>query len=580
VKAYGEAARLYERALELWPRVSDAAEVTGLVDVDLLESAAAMYSLVGEQRRSEMLAQRGLDKLDPAAEPIRYARLLFRRGRSRWRLNQASQGLEDARQALELLPAEPSADRARVLSWLARTHALRGHYREAISEGEPALAMARDADLPMTVGETLNTLGMARIALGDVDTGEALLREAIRLARETDDVDDLGTAYSNLAELLSLAGRTVDALAVIEEGLSEIHMRLGQAFGWMVLTHSLRAFEAGRWDVARASEGPAIGSVEGVALIFRLLRDAELALGTGDEDLATQRLDAAEPLVRVTREAQWHGQFGSLLGELKRRAGDLEGAQRAVSRALDELEVCTDDVMRIARVTAVGMAVEADRALRGRDLREPEAERDALARARIHLDRLEAAAQDGGPVERAWLATGLAENGRAGADNDPALWEHAALAWDQLERPYCAALMRCREAEALVEAGDREQAAQVVAAALAVADRLDAGWLAGELRGLAARGRLEGLVAGTGDLASDGANGSTGVDGAETPFGLTPRELQVLTLIAEGATNRQIGAALYMAEKTASVHVSRILSKLGVQSRTQAAAVAHRLHLT
>ena len=66
---------------------------------------------------------------------------------------------------------------------------------------------------------------------------------------------------------------------------------------------------------------------------------------------------------------------------------------------------------------------------------------------------------------------------------------------------------------------------------------------------------------------------------AEDPFGLTPRERQVLALLAEGATNRQIGAALYMAEKTASVHVSRILAKLGVQGRTQAAAVAHRLHL-
>jgi len=68
-------------------------------------------------------------------------------------------------------------------------------------------------------------------------------------------------------------------------------------------------------------------------------------------------------------------------------------------------------------------------------------------------------------------------------------------------------------------------------------------------------------------------------DGSEIPFGLTPRELQVLALIADGATNRQIGASLYMAEKTASVHVSRILTKLGVQSRTQAAAIAHRQHL-
>ena len=60
---------------------------------------------------------------------------------------------------------------------------------------------------------------------------------------------------------------------------------------------------------------------------------------------------------------------------------------------------------------------------------------------------------------------------------------------------------------------------------------------------------------------------------------MTARERQVLALVAEGATNRQIGASLYMAEKTASVHVSRILSKLGVRSRTQAAAVAHRHHL-
>ena len=59
-------------------------------------------------------------------------------------------------------------------------------------------------------------------------------------------------------------------------------------------------------------------------------------------------------------------------------------------------------------------------------------------------------------------------------------------------------------------------------------------------------------------------------------FGLTSRERQVLALVAEGATNREIGATLYMAEKTASVHVSRILGKLNVRSRTEAAAVAHR----
>ena len=188
------------------------------------------------------------------------------------------------------------------------------------------------------------------------------------------------------------------------------------------MTLSVLAFEAGDWDLARANEGPPLTSLAGVPLIFRLLCDAERALGEGDDALAGERLDTVEPLVRVTGEAQWHGLFGSLLGELNRRGGDLEAAQSAVARALDELEVCTDDVMRIARVSAVGLSVEADRALRARDLREPETEADALARARIHLDRLEAAAEGGGPVERAWLAVGAAESARAQGAGAPSLW--------------------------------------------------------------------------------------------------------------------------------------------------------------
>ncbi len=419
VHAYGEMADLYERAHGLWARVPDAAAVAGIDEVELLEAAANAYALNGDQRHSEMLAEHGLRLLDPDQDPVRYARLLVRRGRSRWRLNQASAATEDLERALTLLPDEPSAERARLLSWIARTRSLRGHYREAIVEAERARAVAEAAELPVIVGEILNTLGMAKIALGEVEAGEAFLREAICLAREQDDMDDLGTAYCNLAEFLNLAGRTRDALAVIDEGLSEVRTRVGQGFSWMTMTLSALAFEAGDWDAARASIEQPLGSLAGVQLIFRLLRDAELALGEGDEALARERLEAAEPLVRVTGEAQWHGQYGSLMGELSRRGGELERAQEAVARALDELEVCTDDVMRIARVTAVGAAVEADRALRARDLREPETESDALARVRIHLDRLAAAAEDGGPVEAGWLAVGTAESGARARSRRP-----------------------------------------------------------------------------------------------------------------------------------------------------------------
>jgi DNA-binding NarL/FixJ family response regulator len=240
---------------------------------------------------------------------------------------------------------------------------------------------------------------------------------------------------------------------------------------------------------------------------------------------------------------------------------------------LGRLEVCTDDVTGIARASAMGAQVEADIARRAKDLREREEDRDAITRLEIHLSRLDAAAQEGGPVERAWLAVGKAELARGKARNDPKLWHEAAAQWDAIERPYQAAIMRWRAAEAAVERGDRDAAAEAARDALGVAAEIEARWLAEEASALVQRARLQ--LAGHADaiIAAD-------EDVDEEPFGLTPRERQVLALIAEGATNRQIGAALFMAEKTASVHVSRILSKLGVHSRTQAAAMAHRLHLT
>jgi DNA-binding CsgD family transcriptional regulator len=277
--------------------------------------------------------------------------------------------------------------------------------------------------------------------------------------------------------------------------------------------------------------------------------------------------------VEVTAEPQWIGVYGAVRGELLVRRRQLEGAQQAVQRALDRLEVCTDDVMRIARVTAVGLQVEADRAQRARDLGEAAERRDALARARIHQDRLAAAAEEGGPVERARLAQGRAELARARGRSAQREWAKAAAAWEAIDRPYPAAVARWREADALAGAGERAAAATAAGAALSAARTLGAEWLIEEVRALADRARL--------DIASGNGRGDGEPEGpAESdPFGLTPRERQVLALLAEGATNRQIGAALFMAEKTASVHVSRILAKLGVQGRTQAAAVAHRLHL-
>jgi DNA-binding NarL/FixJ family response regulator len=185
-----------------------------------------------------------------------------------------------------------------------------------------------------------------------------------------------------------------------------------------------------------------------------------------------------------------------------------------------------------------------------------------------------AAAADGGPVEAAWCATAEAEDARARGKSDPARWGKAAKAWDELKRPYLSARVRFHQAEAYLQRDDRVRATEALCAAVDAAERLGAGWLAGEARALAARGRLR-LEAEAGATEAAGAASAPGED----PFGLTRRERQVLARVARGATNREIGQELFMAEKTASVHVSRILAKLDVRTRTEAAAVAHRLGL-
>src|SRR5262249_22671309 len=190
------------------------------------------------------------------------------------------------------------------------------------------------------------------------------------------------------------------------------------------------------WKLARAQLSPPRSQMLGISLIFRQIREAELALGEGDEEGAAACLTDVEPLVADSSEPQWIGALGALVGELRRRQRDLTGARAAVASALDRLEVCTDDVMRIARVSAIGTRVEADIAQRARDLRERADERDAIARARIHAQRLRAAAEDGGPVERAWSAVGAAELARARGRSDPKLWAKAAREWERLERPF------------------------------------------------------------------------------------------------------------------------------------------------
>ena len=225
---------------------------------------------------------------------------------------------------------------------------------------------------------------------------------------------------------------------------------------------------------------------------------------------------------------------------------------------------------RLAHVAAGGVRVDAEAAVNARDTSDEAALELALARARRAFTRVVAGAEEAppNPLARAQLAGAQAELARAEqAAAEAARWDDAARRWEAVGRPYLQAQARWRQAEAHLARREREPAAAAAREAQELAMRVGSEWLIVELASFAARARLD---LGTPERAA------TPDPTEERPFGLTERELQVLELVATGATNREIGERLFMAEKTASVHVSRILAKLDVRGRTEAAALAAR----
>jgi len=217
-------------------------------------------------------------------------------------------------------------------------------------------------------------------------------------------------------------------------------------------------------------------------------------------------------------------------------------------------------------------------------------------------------------IAEAYLDTARAFQRRLEGDDDPAVWERVAGAWAELSAPYDVALARWRQAEATLASmtgrpgRDDAQMPMLEAAHLGVA--LQARPLLRELRELAGRARIalpdevdvvleefagpvgagipvgpatDAQTPGTGgpsDLVRAIAGEPPAVARRTDTFGLSVREQEVLVLVAQGRTNREIGERLFISQKTVGVHVGNILSKLAVSGRVEAAAVAIRLGLT
>jgi DNA-binding CsgD family transcriptional regulator len=224
------------------------------------------------------------------------------------------------------------------------------------------------------------------------------------------------------------------------------------------------------------------------------------------------------------------------------------------------------------RLCAKGLRAQAELAALARARRDADALRDRLGRARKLLATARRAAAEASaitPNAAGWLALAEAEYERARGEARPGTWSEAAATWERLERPPLAAYCRWRQAETLAAGASRVEASVPLREAYAVAARIRARPLLRELELLAERARL--------DLAPPQAEPSDRKQDLEEILGLTPREAEVLSLVARGYTDREIAATLVISVKTASVHVSHILRKLGAPNRLEAAAIMHRL---
>lgn len=582
--AYSEQLRLLERAMELWDaapqdvrgglRPVDYTEVyppcgcdpatTPLRYLDLMAEAAVAGRLSGERDRAMKIIKRALRLLEDEDDPLRAAWFWIQRSR----LVQAkAQGdgwreLATAQELVRGLP--PSEVHAEVLANVANWSMVHRPGPGAFSAAERAVEYARMVGAREIEMTARLTLGSLMTDAGDIDAGLAEMYEVNRHTVEHGIAAVAGRSYVNLPSQLEFVGRSREAVPLLEEGIAYTQ-RFGlldhEAWVWGNLAESL--FTLGRWEEAAeaASRSRRVGQSAKPRGFHARIR-AELALARGEPaEAGSQLADArahfgthdfapqhALPLARIAiGVAAGEGRLLDARAELERvlQAGFPPGTHRYGWPLL------------LTAATVEARAVGLPAADPGRP--------GTLEGIRCAAKSLATNAPVWQAYER-WVRAELQRaEGRSCADD----WAGIVAAFETLERPYDLARVRYRLAEALLSTGDgrRDRATELLRLARAVAEHLRARPLADSVALLAQRARLPLTHASQQPAAP-----------AES-LGLTSRERDVLRLVSLGCTNRQIAEELFISPKTASVHVSNILAKLGVASRVEAAAVAHRLEL-
>ena len=431
--------------------------------------------------------------------------------------------------AVQLVHDDTSPETHVLALWgLSRVHISRGRYAAGIAVADEALAPAEAIGEPALVARVLMLRAMAFGFAGSVDGVESAHR-GLELARRAGDPQQFSHAYQFLTDLLQLAGDLHQALAVATEGIEEAG-RAGLA-RWHGSDLRGRAalvlLELGRWreaaEILERAEPRA----------FPSLARALLAARTGAFEAAEQELERAATGGAIGGPGSLGGELELAIAEVAWLRGDLPGARAALAEIPDVPGVW-------------GLAIRAKQRWWAARLGAAE---DGAGVAEHPDPRLRSAVE-------AEIGAELA--GDAGA---PTAWAAAVALWETAERPYDLAVARYRQAAALLAAGARDEAGSALREAVAAADTLGAAPLLALLTDLAKRARL-----------STSRRPRVAADPAQP----TERELEVLSLVAEGLTNREIAARLFLSPKTVGIHVSRLLRKLDAHTRGEAVAVARR----
>ena len=564
--AFSESLSHFERALDLLESVPDGDSLLHGPRYQLLRRAAEVAHLAARPGRAAELIRTAIGAVDPA-DRITVAYLHERLGRYLWMAADGQGAMQAYERAVALLPdGGPTRWRAAVLSGYSQILMLAGRYDESAELAQQAIEMSRKALGARSVeGHARCNLGVVLGMRGRTEEGAAELVLARQIAEEeADDPDDIARAIVNLAAIYRDAGRMTEGTEVALEGI-----RVAEQLGlerrkgvWCRCDAAEALIPLGRYDEARRllEEGAALGPA-GVDAVRTDYVTGHLMIRLGDFDAATEHLERARTNGEHLLDGQLVAPLHAGLVELATSLGDVDEARRLASVGADRLPASVDPTFGFP-LFAAAVAAETEAVL---------AARRPGQRAGTHeawFGRF-AASRAGGamvsPYAAAHEAAARCEAARATADDQGADWLAVAAAWDPAPEPYRAAYARIRGAEALLREGDRDLAAQTLDDAHGIASRIGAAHLVTLAEDVARRGRLR----------SPGpAN-----DEPDNPFHLTPREREVLALVADGLADREIGARLFISHRTVERHVSSLLAKLDASGRSELTALAHRLDL-